>query len=293
MGLQSSRHSTQCILNSTLVLEIVLSMLGVSGQSKGLSQRGAVVKKRKAKATAVGKLPAVVLPADKPANGGNKKPACKVKSGPVQQPKEGSTATANGASKRFSGADGGELPILTVENVLEIAKLQLSLQPGEHCGTVKVRFNHYNKSFPIYNGVLKWSDIDEEYCLSFVYRGNYGRELVLLPVDSTRTDGIVAARHDDSHMYYVDMRANSEYGLEVTEDPQAGIGAEGLRLNTGPLKSTELSNIQSSQKAIKSTTIAMDAITAELKSIAVTDLSGAHAKDLIERRDLEDILYSG
>jgi hypothetical protein len=37
----------------------------------------------------------------------------------------------------------------------------------------------------------------------------------------------------------------------------------------------------------------MDAITAQLKAIDPTQLSDSHAKDLIERRDLEDILYSG
>lgn len=36
----------------------------------------------------------------------------------------------------------------------------------------------------------------------------------------------------------------------------------------------------------------MDQLTMELKSISVQELDGEHAKDLIERRDLEDILYS-
>lgn len=267
-------------------------MLGINGQSKGLSKRGAVVKKGPDKATA-GKLPAVARPANEPSKSSNKKPASKGKSGAVEKSKEGATESSVGVSKPKLAS--GSIAEPMCENVLEIAKMQLSLQPGEHCGTVKVRFNHYNKSFPIYNGVLQWADVDEEYCLSFVYRGNYGRELVLLPFDSsnTRTEARIVVRHDDAHMYYIDMRANSEYRLEVTEDPLAGIGAEGLRLNTGPLKSAELSSIQSSQKVIKSTTVAMDTITAELKSIAVTDLSSAHAKDLIERRDLEDILYSG
>jgi hypothetical protein len=64
----------------------------------------------------------------------------------------------------------------------ELAEKRLRLPAGVvgECGTVKVRFNHYNKSFPIFNGVLKFADIDEEYCLSFAYKGNFLRTLVLL-----------------------------------------------------------------------------------------------------------------
>ena len=36
-----------------------------------------------------------------------------------------------------------------------------------------VKFNHYNESFPITDGVLKWFDIDEEYCFSTVYETGF------------------------------------------------------------------------------------------------------------------------
>ena len=39
-------------------------------------------------------------------------------------------------------------------------------------GEVTVRYNHYKSKFPILDGVLKEADIDEEYCLSHVYKGN-------------------------------------------------------------------------------------------------------------------------
>ena len=40
-------------------------------------------------------------------------------------------------------------------------------------GKVVVLFNHYNESFPICDGVLKWFDIDEEYCFSSVYETGF------------------------------------------------------------------------------------------------------------------------
>lgn len=258
-------------------------MLGIDGHSKSMSIRtrsASVVAKKSLKQVTV-KLPAVVCPpalstgkGKKTTSNQKRKGKCTPMPSLVQKPLVEIYCSA---------------PV--VVNALDIAMMRLNAPPGDEqeCGTVMVRFNHYNKSFPIYNGVLKWTDIDEEYCLSFVYRGNYSRELVCLTTENSGT----RVEHDDAFMYYINMVSINEYRLEVAEDPQAGIGAEGLRLIAGPLKSSELSNIQSPQKTIKSTTVAMDTITAELKSIAVADLSSSHAKDLIERRDLEDILYSG
>ena len=36
-------------------------------------------------------------------------------------------------------------------------------------GDAIIRYNHYKKPFPVVDGVLKWEDIDEEYCFSFVF----------------------------------------------------------------------------------------------------------------------------
>ena len=64
----------------------------------------------------------------------------------------------------------------------EIAEDRLAAAPVDLdnsgcCGSVHVRFNHYNSAFPIHNGVLKWELVDEKYSISFVYRGNYVRNL--------------------------------------------------------------------------------------------------------------------
>jgi len=40
-------------------------------------------------------------------------------------------------------------------------------------GLVTVKYNHYKEKFPILDGVLQESDIDEQYCFSAVFKGNY------------------------------------------------------------------------------------------------------------------------
>lgn len=36
-------------------------------------------------------------------------------------------------------------------------------------GEVKIIYNHYNKSFPIVDGCLKWETIDDMYAFSYVF----------------------------------------------------------------------------------------------------------------------------
>lgn len=267
-------------------------MLGVSGQAKNIHKRDNGIMKltEKFPVIPVNKATAVVTTGNK-SKAGKPHTATKRVVNKKPSPKEEQVLTEKKSV-------GNEMTIL------EVAKLRLHLPAGAigDCGSVKVKFSHYNKSFPIHNGVLKWEDIDEEYCISFVYRGNYIRNLVAGHAahiseekandEHNIVDGRRYAKTDDNFTYYINIADKSEYTLEVIEDPIAGIGAEGLRLSTGPLKSGELSRLQNTP-SVKSTTRAMDAITAELKSIPASELNAAHAKDLIERRDIEDILFSG
>lgn len=187
--------------------------------------------------------------------------------------------------------------------ILEQVKLRLMQDPiAQECGLVRIRFNHYNKSFPIHNSVLQWADVDNEYCISFVYRGNFQRNLLFISGNDTNKIIIDQSKYavaDGSiSNYYIHLCNNDEYRLEVIEDPIAGIGIEGgiASTNTGGLRSADLKSISSQNSRqiskLKSGNHAMDQLTMELKSISVQELDGEHAKDLIERRDLEDILYS-
>ena len=248
-------------------------MLGVTGQPKNISKRGDL------------KLPSIK----------------------TRGKKNGTVPTSDIPRKKCDKIERLDIqPILAVDkvlSVLEIANSRLGLPAGAigDTGSAVVRFNHYNKSFPIHNGVLKWADVDEIYCLSFVYKGNYRRDLYLT---ASAASTKVYAVHDDEWNYFIDMRANSEYSLEVTEDPIAGVGAEGLRISAAPLKAGKLQQLQQSSSSSSKlsalppgasktpATAAVDCLTAELKAIDVSQLNNERARDLIERRDIEDILYS-
>ena len=172
-------------------------------------------------------------------------------------------------------------------------------------GMIKVRFNHYNKTFPIHNGVLRWASVDEEYCISFVFRGNYTRDLRQELSGEGRNIKVCEnnCRRDENGIYFLGLTANSSsdpvtYVLYLEEDPVAGVGAEGLRLRDGPLvlqdhtaktatsaKTTKTAAMQSGNKAVND-------ITTSLLNMKTSDLNSQEANDLRERRDLEDILYS-
>lgn len=163
-------------------------------------------------------------------------------------------------------------------------------------GLIKVRFNHYNKTFPIHNGVLRWASVDEEYSISFVYRGNFKRDLrqELSGEGRNIKTSETNCRRDENGIYFLGLTANADsdaepvtYSLWLEEDPVAGVGAEGLRLREGPLVAakTGAGALQSGNKAVND-------ITNSLLNMKSSDLHSQEANDLRERRDLEDILYS-
>ena len=84
----------------------------------------------------------------------------------------------------------------------------------------------------------------------------------------------------------------------MEEDAEAGIGAEGLRLRTGPLSAAELSATSSGALGterccpLRSGNSAVKDITSQLKAMDARSLGGDAARELIERRDIEDVLFS-
>ena len=91
---------------------------------------------------------------------------------------------------------------------------------------------------------------------------------------------------DETSNYFLDLDASGEYWLEVIEDPSAGIGAEGLNLRAGPLKAVVTT------ASLTSGNMAFKDISAQLRTIETGQLHSEEAKDLRERRDIEDILFS-
>lgn len=187
--------------------------------------------------------------------------------------------------------------VLKPLSITQQAEAALAAAPEDNgtSGEVRLRFNHYNNTFRVHNGVLKWSDVDEEYCFSFVYRGNYIRRLAAAEVNANgvtiepklASDGQkMYALLDETLQYFVGLRHGEQYIVEVQEDTLAGIGAEGLRLSSQPLHAHQ------AQSPVQSGNRAVSLLTSELKGLRASDLQGREARELIERRDIEDILYS-
>ena len=104
-------------------------------------------------------------------------------------------------------------------------------------------------------------------------------------------------------LYFIDLLNDDHFILHLEEDPVAGIGAEGLRIykprsdpgsnsGTSSTAATASSSMCEGGCSLKHGNRAVSLLTSDLKAIKPSDLNSAEAKDLLERRDLEDILYS-
>jgi len=203
-------------------------------------------------------------------------------------------------SKKPQFSSPQSLPNIKTINIKTLTLLEMALNllsiTDKYSGAedVKIRFNHYNKKIRLHNRVLRWKDVDEEYCISFVYKGNYQRNIYIKSTESS--EGKVYAKRDEEGKYFIEMDPNLEYFLEVIEDPVAGVGAEGLRLNSGPIKPLSVINqkvnLSGSLEKVVSGNRAVDDITNQLKSMASGHLNSFEANELKERRDIEDILFS-
>ena len=89
-------------------------------------------------------------------------------------------------------------------------------------------------------------------------------------------------------IYFIDLLNDAQFVLRLEEDPVAGIGAEGLRV----YKQRAPPSSNSCTCTLKQTNRAVSLLTSDLKAIKPSELNSAEAKDLLERRDLEDILFS-
>ena len=183
----------------------------------------------------------------------------------------------------FSTKATNTVPIAAakIKCIREEAEKRLSRTIDKIEQLVTVRFNHYNKKFRVINGVLRWIDIDEEYCISFVYRGNFKRRLYS-NINDERT---YVTKCDEN--FFLDLDPKLDFFLDVEEDQDAGVGAEGLRLVKGPPKAlVHDGKVVSGNKAVSD-------ISKELREMDVSKLNSREANALKEARDIEDVLFSG
>ena len=116
-------------------------------------------------------------------------------------------AAKGGAAK---GAKASPLPASPPSNQAPAEPLPEVPPPPSRAGRAVVAYNHYKGEFKIDDsGALAWADIDEEYCISFVFNGEFSVALVTDQGEVIQvTDGKFAGLAD-----------GSRYTLRVTEDP--------------------------------------------------------------------------
>ena len=99
----------------------------------------------------------------------------------------------------------------TAINPTKVIKKSMIGRPGDFLGF----------DGKIYNGVLKWEDVDEEYSFSFVYNGPYTRNIFeLLPVDPLTNQALGGPKvmRDDEGDYFVGLKPHKDYEVIVSQD---------------------------------------------------------------------------
>ena len=161
---------------------------------------------------------------------------------------------------------------------------------------ITVRYNHYVSKFESRDGVLRYSDIDDKWCIGYVFRGDYERRLMGKGerIEEAREKGKVGAS------YFLGVKAaipENVYilGLEPGKD---GVGLEGttkkIKVSGGGILMPK-SGCSASPGGLVRVTSESRRITEDLKRMTGEEIreGGEELRDMLERRDLEDVLYGG
>ena len=136
---------------------------------------------------------------------------------------------------------------------LEYARAVWSDPVREDVAVAKIRvvYSSYKTEFETRNGCVRWKDIDDEYAISFVFKGEFVKRLRAFPagVNTNNATDVPLMREaagalgkDDAgerdasldELYWLDLKPDfdGKYTLEVEEDEAAGLGVE---TRDGPL----------------------------------------------------------
>ena len=116
---------------------------------------------------------------------------------------------------------------------------------------IVVTYSHYKTAFPTRNGVVRWPAIDEEYAISFIFKGDFAKRVRAYPPGVTTANsekapllvlakgkkgvddfGDADAALDEDYWLGLSSDFDGKYTLEVDEDVAAGLGVE---TRDGPL----------------------------------------------------------
>lgn len=116
---------------------------------------------------------------------------------------------------------------------------------------MRVKYNHYNKPFPITDGALTWGAVDDQFSFSFVFQGNF--HLNLYP---EKQRGEYVEQKDRTFLNLVDKAV---YVIEVVEDEEAEAKIEKTKY-VAPTKEEKKKN-------------AADLLTEELKGMSLDEIA--------------------
>lgn len=97
-----------------------------------------------------------------------------------------------------------------------------------------MRYNHYNEEFDVVDGKLDFEEVDEKYCISFVFKGNWKARLRGGEGETIEPDGggltKTTVESDDINEdgeekvvgVFSGLSIGGAYTLEVDEDPELG-----------------------------------------------------------------------
>mmetsp|Transcript_29465 Transcript_29465/g.50891 ORF Transcript_29465/g.50891 Transcript_29465/m.50891 type:complete len:285 (+) Transcript_29465:174-1028(+) len=155
---------------------------------------------------------------------------------------------------------------------------------------VTVKYSHYNKKFFAPNGKLPWASIDEEYCISFVFKGDFKVTLVddVLGTAAGALENGRGKLSKDSDGCFHGVEDTHRYLLSVDEDPN--FVTESKPISFAKTKQdVVLQSMRGNQPSKR-----IDEMTAQLKNLTAGQRANQtdEYKQLIEERDIEDCLYN-
>ena len=217
-----------------------------------------------------------------------------------------------------------------LSDALPLERLQpIKPQPS----TVRLKYSHYAQDFPLeVGGAVLWSTIDEQYALSFVFKGDFKVRLVEAPPALKATPGRGRSWRDarssadagtaDRRSVTMDTRGGGAfrglkggmtYVVEVEEDEQAEAAARSSSSGDGSasakISAAALSKMKQQQQAMVTkpgakavpgrsddgSTSTGKLIAEELRNLSVSEIAerSDRYKSLREAQDLQDVVFGG
>ena len=223
------------------------------------------------------KRPATRVPA-KPAGSraaAAAKPKAPAKAAPSSQT-AGSKVAASSKAGSSSKAAGSKAASTAGKAAVAEAPPPPPPEPVE--GACRVRYNHYNQEFRLLDNALQWADVDDAYCISYVFEGAFRPRIV---------DAAGASFQRGAAGAFAPLQDGGVYTLDIDEDEaaEAAATAANPRRAAGVVAAEPVPGVNSASARL----------TAELKTLSVEELAGQsdRYRELKEARDLEDVLFSG